>query len=59
MHFLKELQNTEFFFTLLKSDSTTDALAAIFIILGNKGSTCGGVNFRYSYRWIYWTARIF
>ena len=34
MHFLKELQNTEVSVTLLRSDSSTDALTAIFIILG-------------------------
>ena len=34
MHFLTELQNTEVSVTLLKSESTTDALTAIFIIFG-------------------------
>ena len=34
MHFLAEFQNTQVSVTLLKSDSATDALTAIFIILG-------------------------
>ena len=51
LDFLTELQNTEVSVTLLKGDSTTDALTAISKILGvYKGNTCGGVRFRYSYR---------
>ena len=33
MHFLTKLQNTEVSVTSLKSDSTADALTAIFIFL--------------------------
>ena len=57
---LTELQNTEVSATLLKSDCTADALTAISKILGAyKGNTCGGVSFRYSYRWVDWTASVF
>ena len=60
LEFLTELQNTEVFFTLLKSDCTTDALTAISKILGAyKGNTCDGVSFCYSYSWVDWTAQIF
>ena len=60
LDFLTELQNTEVSVTLLKGDSTTDALTAISKILGvYKGNTSGGVRFRYSYRWVDWTAQIF
>ena len=60
LDFLTELQNTEVSVTLTKSDCTTDALTAILEILGAyKGNTCGGVSFRYSYRWVDWTAQIF
>ena len=60
LDFLAELQNTEVFVTLLKSNSTTDALPSILKILGtNKGNTFDGVSFQYSYRWLDWTARIF
>ena len=60
LDFLTELQNTEVSVTLIKSDCTTDALTAISKILGAyKGNTCGGVSFRYSYRWVDWTAQIF
>ena len=59
MDFSTEFQNKEVSVTLPKSDSTTDAVTAIFTILGtNKGNICGGVSFRYSYRWGDWTARI-
>ena len=52
LDFLTESQNAEVFVTLLESDCTTDALTAISKILGAyKGNTCGGVSFRYSYRW--------
>ena len=58
--FLTESQNKEVSVTLLKSDCTTDALTAVSKILGTyKGNTCSGVNFRYSYRWVDWTAQIF
>ena len=60
LDFLTELQNTEVSVTLLKSDCTTDALTAILKILGAyKGNTYGGVSFRYSYRWVDWTAHFF
>ena len=60
LEFLTELQNTEVFFTLLKSDCTTDALTAISKILGAyKGNTCGGIRFCYSCRWVDWTDQIF
>ena len=51
--FSTELQNAEVFVTLLKGDSTTDALPAILKILRtSKGNTCGGLSFPYSHRWI-------
>ena len=54
------MQNAEVSVTLLKSHSTTNAFPAIKKILGrNKGNTCGGVSFRYSYRWVDWTAQLF
>ena len=54
LDFSTELQNTEVSVTLLKGDSTTDALPAILnIFRTNKGNTCGGVSFRYSYRRVY------
>ena len=60
LDFLTELQNTEVSVTLLKSDCTTGALTAVSKILGAyKGTTCGVVSFRYSYRWVDWTAQIF
>ena len=60
LDFLTELQNTEVSVTLLKSDFTTDALTAISKILGAcKRNTCGGVSFRYSHKWVDWTAQIF
>ena len=60
LEFLTELQNTEVFFTLLKSDCTTDALTAISKILGAyKGNTCGGISLRCSHRWVDWIAQIF
>ena len=50
---LTELQNTDVSLNLLKSDCTTDAPTAISEILGAyKGNTCGGVSFRYSYKWV-------
>ena len=53
LDFLTVLQNAEVFVTLLKSDSTTDALPAIFKILGtNKGNTCGGIVFSIVIDWI-------
>ena len=52
------LQNAEASFTLLKRDCTKDALPAILKILGtSKGNIYGGLNFRYSCRWMDWTAR--
>ena len=39
MHFLTELQNTDVSVTLLKSDSTTDGLTTMFIILGTNKQT--------------------
>ena len=39
MDFLTEFQNTEVSVTLLKSDSTTDTLTAIFIILETNKQT--------------------
>ena len=60
LDFLTESQNTVVSVTLLKSDCTTDTLTAISKILGAyKGNTCGGLSFRYSYRWVDWTAQIF
>ena len=58
LDFFTESQNTEASVTLLKSDWTTDALTAIFKILGAcKGNTYGGVSFCYSYKWVVdWTA---
>ena len=54
-----ELKNADVSVTLLKSDSTRDALPAILKFLGtNKGNTRGGVCFLYSYRWVDLTARI-
>ena len=53
----KVLQNTEASFMLLKSDSTTDALPEILKILGSsKGNIYGVLTFRYSCRWVDWTA---
>ena len=58
--FSTELQNIEVSLTLLKCDSTTDALPAILKFLRtNKGNTCGGISFQHSYRWVDRTARIF
>ena len=52
LDFSTEYQDAKVSVTLLKSD-TTDALPAILKILGtNKGNTCGGVSFQYSYRWV-------
>ena len=49
-----ELKNTEVSATLLKNDSTADALPAILKIFQlNKGNTYGGVSFRYSYTYSY------
>ena len=60
LDFSTELPNAELSVILLKSDYTKDALPAILKILGtNKGKTCAGVTFRYSYRWVDWSARIF
>ena len=53
-----ELQKTEAFFILLKSDSTTDAVPEIFKIIGSsKGNIYGALTFRHSCRWVDWTAR--
>ena len=53
LDFLTELQNTQVSVTLLKSNYTTDALTAISKILrAYNRNTCGGVSFRYSYRWV-------
>ena len=61
LDFLTELLNTEVSVTILKGLLyTTDALTAVSKMLGTyKGNTCGGVNFRYSYRWVDWTAQSF
>ena len=49
--FSTELQTAEVSLTLLKCDSTTDALPAILKFLRtNEGNTCGGISFRLSYR---------
>ena len=51
LDFWTDLKNGGVSFTLLKSDSTTGALSAIFKTLGtNKGNTCGEASFLYSYR---------
>ena len=48
--FSTELQNAEVSLTLLKFDSTTDALPAILKFLRtNKGNFCGGISFWHSY----------
>ena len=58
--FLAELQNLEVSLTLLKCDSTTDALPAILKFLRiNKGNTCGGISFRHGYRWVVGQLEIF
>ena len=55
-----DLQNVKVSLTLLKCDSTTDALPAILkFFRKNKGNTCGGISFWHIYRWVDWTARIF
>ena len=60
LDFLTELQNREVSVTLIKGDWTTDALTAISEILGAyKENTCGGVSFRYSYRWVDEAAQMF
>ena len=60
LDFLIESQNTEVSVILLKYDWTTDALTAVLEILEKyKGNTCGGVSFRYNYKWVAWTAQIF
>ena len=63
MHVLEfsiELQNAEVSVTLLKSNSTADALHAAWKLLKtSKGNICGGVSFWNSYRWVDWTAEIF
>ena len=60
LDFSTELQNVEVLVTLLKTDSTSDALPAILkIIRTNKGNTYGGVSFRSSYRWLDWIAPSF
>ena len=59
LDFSTELENAEISVTLLKSDSTTDAVQIILKILRtNKGKTCGEVSFRHSYRSVNWTAQI-
>ena len=58
--FSVELENAEVFVTLPKDNSTTHALPVILKILQtNKGNTCGGLSFSYSYRWVDWTVRTF
>ena len=58
--FSVELENAEVFVTLPKDNSTTHALPVILKILQtNKGNTCGGLSFWYSYRWVDWTVRTF
>ena len=60
LDFSTELENAEASVTLLKNDSNTYALRAIFKVLGtNKGNTCGEVSFCYSYWWVDWRAQIF
>ena len=60
LDFLTDSQNIEVSVTLRKSDCTTDALTVISKIVGAcKENTCGGVSFRFSYRWVDWTAQIF
>ena len=55
--FSAELQDAEVFVTLPKGASTTDALSAILKTLRtNKGNTCGGLSFSYS--WVDWTVSI-
>ena len=56
LDFSTELKNAEFSLTLLKSDSTTDALPAILKFLRtNKGTL--EVEPVFGYRWVDWTAR--
>ena len=51
LDFSTGLQNAEVFVTFLKIYSSTDALLAILKVLGtNKGNTCGGISFWYSFR---------
>ena len=60
LDFSTELENAEASVTLLKNDSNTYALRAIFKVFEtNKGNTCGEVSFCYSYWWVDWTAQIF
>ena len=60
VRFLDRVAKHRISVTLLKGDGTTDALTAISKILGAcKENTCGGVSFRYSCRWVDWTAQIF
>ena len=56
LDFSIELKNAEFSLTLLKSDSTTDALPAILKFLRtNKGTL--EVEPVFGYRWVDWTAQ--
>ena len=60
LDFSTGLQNAEVFVTFLKIYSSTDALLAILKVLGtNKGNTCGGISFWYSFRWVDWTTQVF
>ena len=52
-----ELQNSKASLSLLKSDSTTDALPTILKILGtSRGNIYGGLTFWYSCRWVDWAS---
>ena len=55
-----DLQNVEVSLTLLKCDSTGDALPVVLTFFRtNKGNTSGGISFQHIYRWVDWTAQIF
>ena len=56
LDFLKELQNAE---NSVKSDSTTEALQAVFKVLEQTKKHLRWYSFCYSYRRVYSTARIF
>ena len=56
LDFLKELQNAE---NSVKSDSTTEALQAVFKVLEQTNKETRWYSFCYSYRRVYSTARIF
>ena len=51
--FLNRVAKRKVSATLLRTDSITDALSAIFKILKtSKGNTCGGASLPCSYRWV-------